>query len=633
MRRRIAVHSALWLGPSAVLLLLAHLVASRYRIPPPERLGPEARGKALAILRTALGGAEWARPDHPELERALTDGEPVIVTVWHQGRPVARVTGRGERIADALVAAARELPASKVGSLSKDDLAAARIQVDVVSGRAPLAHDLPAMLSIFAMHPGVDGIGAVTASGETFALPDELARAGALKTRDSVKVVPDLVLGYDLEKIARILADLAGVKRTTWLGLDVEYFRFRTDAFVEPPAAAADRTPLQLTRGVPPGPPVTEENLRAAALSGARYLVAHLHENGRYVYESNLVTGKGTDPTRPRPYNLPRHAGTTYFLAELYRHTGEASLREPVERAFAELVQLVEEGGCTGTTPGGAEFACVHQSGDRAANLGSTALAVVALSEYRRATKDGRYDALAKRLTEWILLMQHEDGSFAHLYEVKTHTIDHDTQQLYYSGEASLALARMHEVTGDVRYRDAAERALDDLVRWYDFFAGGFFFGEDHWTCIAAEAAWPALQHDRYREFCDEYAAFLRRQQMVEDDHPDQADLAGTYGVTPFVVPNNTPVGSRSEAMLSAYMLGVHHGRPSEPLRRQILRSMGYALRQQVRPDSDFAVSPLADGQGALPASSINRGVRIDYVQHICSAMVRSIPLVQGSAE
>ncbi len=33
---------------------------------------------------------------------------------------------------------------------------------------------------------------------------------------------------------------------------------------------------------------------------------------------------------------------------------------------------------------------------------------------------------------------------------------------------------------------------LDWLVNWYDFFMGGFFYGEEHWTCIAAEAAYPA---------------------------------------------------------------------------------------------------------------------------------------------
>ncbi len=206
---------------------------------------------------------------------------------------------------------------------------------------------------------------------------------------------------------------------------------------------------------------------------------------------------------------------------------------------------------------------------------------------------------------------------------------DEKAQLLYYSGEAALALARMHAVYGDARYLEATERALDQLIAWYDFFAGGFFYGEEHWTCIASEAAWPALRHDRYREFCDGYGEFLSRQQMQVDDFgEDQADLAGTFGVTPFLVPNNTPVGSRNEAMISTYLLGKYHGRPSEPLRQMILRSMRYALRQQVRPENGFWVRASAEGMGAFTASPIDPVVRIDYVQHIGSALMRSVPLL-----
>src|SRR5690606_7460370 len=100
----------------------------------------------------------------------------------------------------------------------------------------------------------------------------------------------------------------------------------------------------------------------------------------------------------------------------------------------------------------------------------------------------GRFDDLTRTLAEWILYMQRPDGSFRHRYDVAAAQPDESAHLLYYSGEAALALARMHAVFGDARYRDAAERALDDLIGWYDFFAGGFFYGEDHWTCIAAEA-------------------------------------------------------------------------------------------------------------------------------------------------
>ena len=222
----------------------------------------------------------------------------------------------------------------------------------------------------------------------------------------------------------------------------------------------------------------------------------------------------------------------------------------------------MRQGGCAATLPDGTEIDCVIDKGEGVAQLGSTALVVVALAEYQRATGDKRYLPLATKLAAWMLFMQRPDGSFRHLYDPRTKTPDDKAELLYYSGEAALALTRMHVITGDQQYAQAAERALDWLVDWYDFFVGGFMFGEEHWTCIAAEAIWPAVKKPKYREFCDGYGAFLREQQPEVGEHPDEDDLAGAYNVTPFVPPYNTPAGSRTEAMISAYLLDVHARRP-----------------------------------------------------------------------
>jgi hypothetical protein len=398
-------------------------------------------------------------------------------------------------------------------------------------------------------------------------------------------------------------------------------FRFRTDTFVEQDPAQSHRPPLQLTRGIPPVPPLSAKTLREAALLGGRFLVAHLAPSGRYIYEHDLNTGFKTNPAGG-PYSMPRHAGTTYFLAELYRITKEEWLREPIERAFAHLADLLSTGRCAGTLPDGQAFDCVIDKNERVAQLGSTALTVVALAEYQRATGDTRYLPMATKFATWILYMQRPDGSFRHLYDPSTKQPDDKAELLYYSGEASLALARMHVITGDAKYARAAEKGLDWLVDWYDFFLGGFLYGEEHWTCIAAEAAWPAAKRGKYREFCDGYGAFLRMQQPHPGDHPDEDDWAGAYNFTPFVPPYNTPAGSRTEAMISSYLLGVHHGHGDPEIREQIALTLQYTLGQQIRPESAFNV--VGEGLGGMPASPIDRNVRIDYVQHVCSAMIRA---------
>jgi len=629
MTRRTVALVCVWTLPSLVFLTAAAIVYAAFRIAPPERLDAPQRAAVMTVLRAALtapaGQGGVAESAAPAVARRITG--PLIATVWSHGRSVARVDAAGEDLAAATVAAARQLRVQPtVLAMTAEDRAAARLQVDLVDGTGPLGGGswlfdriaIPGIGDMLAVNPGVDGIGADLGGVPALLLPHELVAAKLLTAQRPSDALPDFAVGVDLAKIGELIAARAGVATAV---APRALFRFRTDAFVEAPDHIA--APLPLYRGLPPAPALSAAALRAAALDGGRYLVAHLTPNGRYIYEHDLSTGSRTDPARPgSSYSMPRHAGTTYFLAELYRITREPWLREPVERALAHLAALLAEGRCGGALPDGTAFECVVDRGEQVAQLGSTALAVVALAEYQRATEDTRYLRLATKLTAWLLYMQRADGSFRHLYDVRTRTPDDTAELMYYAGEAALAIARMHAITGEPRYAAAAGRALDRIVDGYDFFLAGFFYWEEHWTCIAAEAIWPAVQRENYLEFCHGYGAFLRAQQAEAGEHPDEDDYAGAYNVTPFVAPYNTPAGSRTEAMISAYLLGEHHGAPDPAIAGQIRAALQYALGQQIRPDSDYNV--LGDGDGAMPGTPIDRNIRIDYVQHVCSAMIRA---------
>jgi hypothetical protein len=76
--------------------------------------------------------------------------------------------------------------------------------------------------------------------------------------------------------------------------------------------------------------------------------------------------------------------------------------------------------------------------------------------------------------------------------------------------------------------------------------------------------------------------------------------------------------------------LGAHAGVPDEALRGQIAAALQYVLGQQIRPESDFDV--VGDADGGMPGSPLERNVRIDYVQHVCSAMIRASEWIDGTA-
>jgi len=618
-QKRLIALLLVWTLPSLVFLSIAAFVYTTYRIPPPVRLDDGQRTAVAATLRAALTQA----PDVPCTIEAPVE-RVLAATVWSKGRAVVRANGTGDTVCAAATEAAAKLRgAGVVKAMAPEDRELARIQVDVVTGSAPLggieAYAVPGIAEMLAINPGVEGIGSVIAGNRVLLLPHELVAAKVLAVKRPSNAVPDFAMGVDLVRIGNLLGARAGL--TTAVAPD-QLFRFRTDTFVEAPLAKRPAPPLQLYRGIPAPPPLSAKSLREAALEGGRFLVAHLAANGRYIYEHELSTGAQTDPLRSSAYSMPRHAGTTYFLAELYRITKEEWLREPIERAFAHLAELLAKGRCGATLPDGTEIDCVIDKTESVAQLGSTALSVVALAEYQRATGDTRYLPLATKFTSFLLYMQRPDGSFRHLYDPAKKQYDDKAELLYYSGEAALALARMYVVTKDQRYAEAARKGLEWLVDWYDFFMGGFFYGEEHWTCIAAEAAYPAADNPEYKEFCHGYGAFLRAQQPAPGEHPDQDDFVGAYNMTSFVPPYNTPAGSRTEAMISAYLLGKHHGDPDPAVREQIRAALQYTLGQQIRPETDFNV--VGYGIGGMPGSPIDRNVRIDYVQHVCSAMIRA---------
>ena len=606
MTRRTAL-VLVWTLPSAILLLVTALVYRSFHIPEVDRLDAGARAQVLACARAGLAsGLATPCPVHASLP-----GGALAITVWLDGRAIARVDGFADDIGAAMDAATKLLPAQK-GIQQLREPGRARIQVDLVTGLArgeSVLFDklaVPGIAEMLAINPGVDGIGADIAGKRVLLLPHELVLARLLSTKRPSNAMPDLAMGMDTKRIEQMLASRAGSPTAKGFAL----FRFHTDAFVDPN--------LPLYRGETPRPPFSAKALRDAALAGGHYLVEHLGKNGRYVYEHDTANGYQTDPLRSSNYSMPRHAGTTYFLAQLYRITKEEWLREPIERAFAHLADLMAAGHCGD----GMDFDCVIDKTEGQSQLGSTALAVVALAEYQRATGSDRYLPVSTKLAAHLLWMQRPDGSFRHLYDPKTKKADDESMLLYYSGEATLALARMYEVTKDERYGKAAERGLDWLVDWYDFFMGSFFFGEEHWTCISAEAIWPYAKKDKYRSFCDDYGRFLRDQQVGAGELDDESDWEGAYNVTPFVTPFNTPAGSRTEAMISAYLLDRDHGDENPPLRAQIANALAYLLGQQISPANDFATIGGADG--GLPGSPIDRTVRIDYVQHVCSAMIRA---------
>ena len=203
--------------------------------------------------------------------------------------------------------------------------------------------------------------------------------------------------------------------------------------------------------------------------------------------------------------SLARHAGAIYSLAHLYAHTQEPRFAHSAAQAARWVLDRYSQ-------PCGMGRRCLVQG--REAKLGESALTLIALLEYQRATQQEEFSRIAREFGAFVLAMQRGDGDFHHGYDLERQTPVSQHRRLFASEQAALALVMTYKVFAERRFLQGAERALDFLTGpKYASFVGWFSYGEDHWTCIAAQEAWPHLTSPRYVDFCRGYAAYLRRLQ------------------------------------------------------------------------------------------------------------------------
>ena len=115
---------------------------------------------------------------------------------------------------------------------------------------------------------------------------------------------------------------------------------------------------------------------------------------------------------------------------------------------------------------------------------------------------------------------------------------------------------------------------------------------------------------------------------QVEADGGPLADLAGAFGVTPFFLPHNTPAGSRTEANVATYRLSVLRGEPQFDILETVRRSLCYLVDQQFRPEGMYLFARPDEALGGIGQTPLRPVVRIDYIEHMASAMARGLDLV-----
>jgi hypothetical protein len=517
----------------------------------------------------------------------------VIASVWNGGQlieraVVARVPPHGQ-------AQSAGDPTLDAALASHPD---ATLVYESIVGEGPLVAWSQSALAMSVV-AGHDGISATLGDRTAYVTPDDLLarqgydrgiRLGALELSTGVDVPLALaVLSDRLGTNARDLLDNGRLRR-----IRVE----RTLASTAPPRIATADT-------------VTDARVRDAAAAAGRYLARGVDTDGRFRYAVDAPTN-----TALPGYDWPRHAGATYFLAQIAALSGDTDVAWAALRAASLLrdhaMVLCGEHRCIGDA--------------RVVDVGAAALTVLAFVEMARTKLDAAYGLLVPELTAFLRAQQRPDGELMHLYD-RAAQRPIDVQLLYYSGEAAFALSRAHALLGDGRDLDAAKRAVEHQVAAaWSFFGSRYYWGEEHWTCQAMDDLWNRAPSARALQFCLDWQEYNRKLQYGTAETPYDAD--GAYGFGPLLTPRLTPVGSRTEAALATLDAARRAGVAAsdlEPLDRQIRRSLALLLRHQLR-SGDGNAHLLADPasvDGAMPGTEVDWQLRIDYSQHAGCALVR----------
>ena len=543
-------------------------------------------GYAVFLVLFCVGVRWW-------FSLAAPASELVVESWWKDGKRIHRRTY-----------AANERP---IGVPPHD----AAVSEEVVTGEGPLyASELFFTLGLV---PGRDGVKAEIDGKVAYATVDDLLGLQAYD-RAHLWVAASFGWGTHRATVIHVLSEQLGV-RPAEIEARAKLTRVRFERRV---SRAPEAKPLEPMAARPER--ITEANLsRGLVLDGVREAATHLarnvDEDGRYRY----LVDATTNVTMPG-YNWPRHSGATFFLAQAAAVLDDAFVRYAALRAASRL----RDGMMRDCGPN----RCIAED-DAIAEIGSSALALIAFTEIVRTGADGAYRPTIVELARFLRSQQRPDGEFKHQYNRATKE-PIDVQFLYFSGEATLALARTHRITDDPADLDAARRALARLSgSGWQFFGSRYYFSEEHWTCQAVAELWDRAPDEEALAFCGRWHEYQRRLQQDADETPFDAE--GAFGLGPLVSPRVTPASSRGEAAGALLDVLVReriagNTRRSDELQRvdrELRRALAFVLRNQFHPGPTHLFAEPVAARGAVPGSPVDWQLRIDYAQHAGSMMVR----------
>lgn len=364
--------------------------------------------------------------------------------------------------------------------------------------------------------------------------------------------------------------------------------------------------------------------------SAAAYMIRHCQPNGQFIYRINTNPNVQVAPK----YNVLRHAGAIYALAQFHQQTREMPTERVLRRANDFLQSQAASIVDVPNTQAFWSDPMINGSDDpRRAKLGGTGLGLVALCEFEKLIPNSTSPTKLTELGNFLLFMQRDDGGFYSIYQPKFPGRDDSWTSLYYPGEAALGLLLLNDLVPDLDWVRGAKEALLFLARKRKRQDS---VPADHWALIATEKLLSNRTQisDIERQSLQSHARQISRF-MLSEQQPQNArkKLDGCFSPDG----RTTPTATRLEGLLATLSILPDN----DPLRTDVEdachRGVRFLMRSQIKQGDEKGGLPRAFE--TLPKSHANWSptfnarateIRIDYVQHALSAWIRYRGLFAG---
>ena len=353
----------------------------------------------------------------------------------------------------------------------------------------------------------------------------------------------------------------------------------------------------------------------------AEYIDNYTKPDGMFDYEVDLFTGKVSD----RSYNILRHAGTIYALANSYEfYKSKKSLKTLLDASNYMKLCCIGPVEDNNDILGVWSYKSINKSMpyDKL-KLGGTGLGLVALLSVEQLKPGTTDKETLRKLGNFIIFLQKADGSFYSRNIPSKGGKDDSWTSLYYPGEAALGLVMLYEYDQQPKWFNHALKVLTYLS---ELRINEKNVPHDHWALLATA---------KLIEIADKQNLEIPREMLLSHGKQIVNDIITGIPTFNKTDPKHgclsrgcrtTPSSTRLEGLIAFYnVLGQEDQKTKEKIAEVSKNGIEFLIRTQVKEGPYRGAIPpvyIGDVKNLYKTSRSMSVVRIDYVQHALSAFV-----------